>query len=121
MVVKTKFRTCNICGIKKKVAEFSSGKICNRCERTPPSTLREESTDDEMDTMHISTDDTTSNGMHVNDNVHTSTGDDLQSLHAKVDHLHQRFDKMEALMMGLMELVGKINYDIEMNKAPKDE
>jgi hypothetical protein len=116
MVVKTKLRTCNICGIKKKVAEFSSGKICNICERTSTesvSTLREESTDDEIsvstkdDRVYIST-----NG---------DTNDDLRSLHTKIDHLHQRFDKMEVLMMGLMELVGKINYDMEINKVRKDE
>ena len=90
MAVKTKLRTCNVCGIKKKVAEFSVGKICNKCEETT-STLREESSDDE-----------------------TPSSVDL---HAKIDSLTQRFDRMESLMIGLMELVGKINYDMEINKV----
>ena len=110
---KIKLRTCEICGIKKNVKEFSVGKVCDKCETESTSTLREESTDDEIsvstkdDRVYIST-----NG---------DTNDDLRSLHTKIDHLHQRFDKMEVLMMGLMELVGKINYDMEINKVRKDE
>jgi hypothetical protein len=98
MVVKTKLRTCSVCGIKKKVAEFSVGKICNKCEETT-STLLEESSDDETSPLVV------------------PVPNDLQSLHAKIDSLTQRFDRMESLMIGLMELVGKINYDIEMNKV----
>jgi hypothetical protein len=105
MVVKTKLRTCNICGIKKKVAEFSTGKICNKCEEST-STLREESSDDETP---IST--------PVPLGIPSVVPDDLQSLHAKIDNLTQRFDRMESLVIGLMELMGKINYDMEINKV----
>jgi|RhiMethySRZTD1v2_1073278.scaffolds.fasta_scaffold2491095_1 hypothetical protein len=97
MVVKIKLRTCSVCGIKKKVAEFSVGKICNKCEETT-STL-EESSDDETLPLVV------------------PIPNDLQSLHVKIDSLTQRFDRMESLMIGLMELVGKINYDMEMNKV----
>ena len=98
MVVKTKLRTCSVCGIKKKVAEFSVGKICNKCEETT-STLQDESSDDE---------------------IPPPIPNDLQSLHAKIDSLTQRFDRMESLMIGLMELVGKINYDMEISKVEDD-
>jgi hypothetical protein len=108
MAIKTKIklRTCSVCGVKKKVAEFSIGKICNKCEESTP-TLREESTDDEVQLV-------------VPAKVATTT-DDLKSLHAKMDHLTQRFDRMEALVVGLMELVGKINYEMEMSKVEEDE
>lgn len=97
MVVKTKLRTCSVCGIKKKVVEFSVGKICNKCEENT-STLREESSDDETPPF-------------------APIPNDLQSLHAKIDSLTQRFDRMESLMMGLMDLMGKINYDMEISKV----
>lgn len=99
---KIKLRTCDVCGIKKKVAEFSVGKICNKCGGSDISTLQD-STDDEIVPQK------------------SEMPLDLQSLHAKMDHLHQRFDRMETLVIGLMELVGKINYDMEMNKVEKDE
>lgn len=99
---KIKLRTCNVCGIKKKIAEFSIGKTCNKCDGSNISTLQE-STDDEIIPSK------------------SEIPLDLQSLHTKIDHLHQRFDRMETLVIGLMELVGKINYDMEMNKMDKDE
>jgi hypothetical protein len=95
---KVKLRTCEVCGVKKKVAEFSIGKICIKCENP---TLRE-STDDEVQGIVPKA---------------KKPLDDLQSLHVKMDHLIQRFDRMETLIMGLMELVGKINYEMEMNKV----
>lgn len=98
---KIKLRTCDVCGIKKKVAEFSIGKICNKCDGPNVSTPQELTDDEIIPKLEIPL--------------------DLQSLHAKMDHLHQRFDRMETLVIGLMELVGKINYDMEMNKIGKDE
>lgn len=108
MAIKTKIklRVCEICGIKKKVAEFSIGKICNKCQDSGSEVLHKESSDDEatMVTPKI-----------------TPVDDNLNSLHAKLDDLTQRFDRMETLVIGLMELVGKINYEMEMNKVEKDD
>lgn len=90
--IKTKLRTCDVCNIKKNVVEFSNGKICKLCEIHPkePESL---SKPDKL--------------------VHDK---DITSLHTKLDMLTQRLDRMEELVTGLMELVGKINYDMEMNK-----
>lgn len=119
MVTKTKIklRTCDICGTKKKVAEFSMGKICNKCEENT-STLQE-STDDEVQLVITTVKDNCTLDDLQKDNP-THNPSTIQSLHEKMDNLSQRFDRMEALMIGLMELVGKINYDMEMNKE-KDE
>lgn len=117
---KIKLRVCDICGEKKRVTEFSAGKICNKCETIPienASTLQE-STDDEADELHSKVD-----SLHTrmdNFKVDTRT-DNLQSLHTKVDDLTKRFDKMEVLLLGLMDLVGKMNYEMEINKAKDDE
>lgn len=90
MKLKIKLRVCRVCGIKKRVEEFPGGKVCNTCSS------------ENVSTLHESEEDLT---------------DDLQSLHTKVDQLTQRLSRMEELMSGLMELVGKINYDIEISKA----
>jgi hypothetical protein len=90
MAVKIKLRVCDVCKIKKKVAEFSTGKICNSCEGST-STLREESV--------------------------AETEIPTESLHEKIDLLNQRLDRMETLMLGLMDLVGKISFDMEIKKA----
>ena len=128
MVTKTKIklRTCDICGTKKKVAEFSMGKICNKCEENT-STLQE-STDDEVqlvittvkDNCTLQKDNYTSVDDLQKDNP-THNSSTIQSLHEKMDNLSQRFDRMEALMIGLMELVGKINYVMEMSKEKDEE
>lgn len=109
---KIKLRKCEVCKEKKKVAEFSIGKICNKCESSMPldtaSTLQD-SSDDEVQ-------------IPVCDNLVLDTKvdiktDNLQSLHAKVDNLTKRFDRMEVLLLGLMDLMGKMNYEMEMNKV----
>jgi hypothetical protein len=87
MKLKIKLRVCGVCGVKKRVSEFPGGKICNTC--SPDATLHESDEDP----------------------------DDLQSLHTKVDQLTHRLSRMEELMSGLMDLVGKINYDMEIGKA----
>lgn len=119
MVTKTKIklRTCEVCGIKKKVTEFSIGKICNKCEIPTASTLQESSTDDE--TIPPRRLDETIPSQKLDEVISSQKSEDLQSLHTKMDHLHQRFDKLEMMVLGLMELVGKINYDMEMNKVER--
>jgi hypothetical protein len=94
MMIKTKIklRTCEICGIKKKVAEFPVGKICNKCESP---------VENAFDKVPL---------------VKVKMSDDSSLLHAKIDLLTERLDRMETLMLGLMELVGKINYDMEVSK-----
>jgi hypothetical protein len=102
VVTKIKLRVCDVCKVKKKVAEFSTGKICNSCEGSA-STLREESTDDEVEIPK--------------DNTDKIPNVDANNLHEKIDLLNQRLDRMETLMLGLMDLMGKINYDMEIKKA----
>ena len=107
MVIKTKLRVCEICGVKKKVAEFSTGKICNKCETD----------DDDAKTNDTRTDDTVDNATNI-DGVKDNNGKAANNdLHMKIDLLSQRLERMEALMLGLMELVGKINYDMEMDRV----
>lgn len=102
---KIKLRTCEICGIKKNVKEFSVGKVCDKCETESTSTLREESTDDD-DPANIT----------LQKDIH-ATEPRNHDLHIKMDLLNKRLDRMEALLLGLMELVGKINYDMEISKV----
>jgi len=145
MAIKTKLRVCEICGVKKKVAEFSIGRICNKCKGSNASTLQE-STDDE--TYEIShTDEISQTGeISQTDKLSTleidlvgssgfsefkptelnltelpKTSETYHDLHTKVDLLNQRLDRMETLMLGLMELVGKINYDMEIGKIKHDD
>ena len=139
MAIKTKLRVCEICGVKKKVVEFSIGKICNKCKGSSASTLQE-STDDETDeisqTGEISQTDKLStleidlvgssefksgNRIELNLTELPKTSETYHDLHTKVDLLNQRLDRMETLMLGLMELVGKINYDMEIGKIKHDD
>ena len=114
--MKVKLRTCEICEVKKKVAEFTQGKICNKCQARP--TLREESTDDEtiipkspvVVPLEVI-------AKEIPEVVPNPYNDDLQRLHAKIDYLGQRFDRMETLVLGLMDLLGKINCEMEMKKV----
>ena len=117
MAIKIKLRTCNICGTKKKVAEFSSAKTCIKCEErmSTESVSSQESTDDETQTNDTKNHEIPKIKNHEIQPKIKNHIDDL-SLHAKIDDLSQRLNRMEALMMGLMELVGKINYDMEINK-----
>jgi uncharacterized Zn finger protein (UPF0148 family) len=103
--MKVKLRTCEICGVKKKVVEFSRGKVCNKCQTQ---TSHENTDDDEtIDETPII----------IAKEIPVIVNDEIQSLHAKMDNLNQRFDRMEALVLGLMDLLGKINCELEMKKA----
>jgi len=119
MAIKTKLRVCEICGVKKKVGEFSIGRICNKCEGSSASTLQE-STDDETDEIS-QTDKLPLEIDLVGLTELPKTSEAYHDLHTKVDLLNQRLDRMETLMLGLMELVGKINYDMEISKIKHEE
>lgn len=109
--MKVKLRTCEICGVKKKVVEFSQGKVCNKCQTQ----TSHESTDDET------IDETPPKVVIAKEIPEVIANDEIQRLHAKMDHLDQRFDRMETLVLGLMDLLGKINCDMEMKKVEKGE
>jgi len=103
--MKVKLRTCEVCGVKKNVVEFSQGKVCNKCQ---PQALRQNTDDKVVSPMEMVI-------------AKELPNDEIQRLHAKMDHLNQRFDRMEALVLGLMDLLGKINCDMEMKNVEKDE
>jgi hypothetical protein len=148
MPIKTKIRlrTCEVCKEKKKTTEFSNRTICNKCKISVStesiSTLQKNSDDelkltDDLQSIHTSDDlqslrtvDDLQSLRTVDDLQSLRTVDDLQSLqitdniqslHKKVDNLTERFNKMETLLLGLMDLVGKMNYEMEINKIEKDE
>lgn len=108
--MKVKLRTCEICGVKKKVVEFSRGKVCNKCQAQ----TSHESTDDE-------TIDETPPIVIAKEIPVVIANDEIQRLHAKMDHLDQRFDRMETLMLGMMDLLGKINCEMELDKSIQAE
>ena len=118
MAIKTKLRVCEICGTKKKVAEFSIGRICNKCEEPSTSTLREELTDEAASQISESK---TSEMDEMSQVESSKISEMYHDLHVKVDLLNHRLGRMETLMLGLMELVGKINYDMEISKIKSEE
>ena len=106
-MAKVKWRTCDICVKRKKVVEFHKGRICIECGDVAP-TLRDDTSED----------------IPLNDSSEGQSLDKFpsgDSLDAKVDRLNQRIDRIEELLLGLMELVGKINYDLELNKNNNEE
>lgn len=92
MSQKIRFRICDICNLRKQISEFSKGRICLQC--------------DEGSTI-------------IGSDAHPEP-ENVSDLYIKIGQIDEKLDRMERLMLGLMDMLGKINNDMELSKVDVD-